>query len=220
MDLHPALLSFPQEQLESFRFTRNRIVHYGFSPRADEEPAILLVETGFRFLSACYKEFFNFDLRDGLVTEVGDQFAIALDVYERAKDIPGLHFSYCFSAFGHLIRWGVRQSLMADWENQASVHAEETGGKFERCEKRKDELERVLGAAWVFACPICDDVDTFVCELDEDSLNDRIVSLKRGECANCGLVVPKAGPFLADALCMQQITDKREEILRGFGIAD
>jgi hypothetical protein len=218
MDLYPALLSFPQEQLESFRFTRNRIVHYGFSPRDDEETAVLLLQVGFRFLEACYTEFFNFDLRDGLVREFRDQLATALDVYGRAKNIPGLHLSLCFSAFSHLVRWSVRQSLMADWENEASVHAEETGAKFERCEKRKHQLEHAFGAAWFFNCPICDDIDTFVCEVDEDRLDDHVVAFKRGECAGCGLRVPNGCPFLADALCRQQITDKREEILRGFGI--
>ncbi len=220
IELHPALLSFPQDQLENFRFTRNRIVHYGFSPRDDEETAILLLQVGFRFLGACYKEFFNFDLRDGLVMEFGDQLAIALDVYERAKDIPGRHSSWCFSAFGHLVRWTVRESLMADWENEASIHAEETGVKFDRCEKRKHQLERMFGAAWAFDCPVCGDIDAFVCELDENGLNDCVVALKRGECANCGLVVPKDCPFLADALCRQQITDKRWEILQDFGIKD
>jgi len=206
--------------LESFRFTRNRIVHYGFSPRDDEETAILLLRTGFRFLGACYKEFFDFDLQDGLVVELGEQYAIALDVYERAKDIPALHLSYCFSALGHLIRWRVRQSLMADWENEVSIHAEETGVKFDRCEKRKSELERAFGTAWIFDCPICRDVDTFVCELNEDRLGDHIVALQRGECANCALVVPNGCPFLADAFCLKQITDKHDEILREFGITD
>src|SRR5713101_4461751 len=37
--LHSALSSFDQHGLERFRFTRNRIVHYGFSPRDDEETA-------------------------------------------------------------------------------------------------------------------------------------------------------------------------------------
>jgi hypothetical protein len=176
MNLYPALVPFPQDQLESFRFTRNRIVHYGFSPRDDEATAILLLQTGFPFLSACYKEFFNFDLRDGLEIACGHQLAISLAVFESAKEMPGLHFSWCFSAFGHFIRWAVRPSFIADWENEASV-AEETGVTFGRSEKRKRELERAFGTAWAFDCPICEDVDTFVCELDEDSLDDHVVAL-------------------------------------------
>jgi hypothetical protein len=108
---------------------------------------------------------------------------------------------------------------MADWENDASVHADEIGAKFDSCEKQKNALERVFGAAWFFDCPICDDVDTFVCELDEDRLDDRAIVLKRAACASCGLVVRKM-PFLADALVGKQIAMKRTEILHDFGITD
>jgi hypothetical protein len=218
--VHPALLSFPPDQLETFRFTRNRIVHYGFSPRDDEESAILLLQIGFPFLSACYKEFFSFDLQDGLAVEFGDQLAIALDVFERATNIPNQHCSYCLSALGHLVRWTVRQSIMADWENEASIRAEETGVKFDRCEKRKSQIERMFGVAQAFNCPICGDIESFMCELDEDKLDEHLVALKRAECANCGFGVRKNCPFLADALCARQIAEKRAEILQDFGITD
>jgi hypothetical protein len=217
---YPALRTFDADDLESFRYTRNQIVHYGFSHRDDEETAALLLKIGLPLLSACYLEFFNFELLDGLVVEFGEQLTIALKVYQKAKDIPDLHFSYCFLAFAHLIRWSMRQSLMADWENDASVRADEIGTKFDACERQKKELERVFGAAWFFDCPICDDIGTFVCELDEDRLNERAVALTRAACASCGLMVRKSCPFLADALCGEQIGQKRTEILHDFGIAD
>ena len=114
MKVHTALTSFDKGELESFRWTRNRIVHYGFSPRDDEETAVLLLKTGLRFTILCYREFFNFDLLTGLAAEFGQHLGIALDVYQRAKGIPGLQLSYCFLAFGKLVRWSVRESLMAD----------------------------------------------------------------------------------------------------------
>jgi hypothetical protein len=215
-----SLSSFDKSELESFRFTRNRFAHYGFSPRDDEESAVLLLRTGYPFLIACYKEFFGFDISDGLVVELSEQFGIAVDVYAKAKSISGLHFSYCFLAFSHLIRWSVRQSLMSGWENIASIHADEIGAKFDHCEKQKNELERLLGTTWVFDCPICNDIDTFVCEIDQDQLDDHIVSLTRGVCSSCGLFVPKGCPFLVDALCREQIDEKCNEILRDFGIID
>jgi len=216
---HPALRTFDSANLDTFRFTRNRIVHYGFSPRDDEETATLLLKIGLPFLSACYREFFNFDLLNGLAVEFGEQLRIALDVYQRAKDIPDLRYSSCFSAFAHLVRWSVRQSLVADWENDASLRAEEIGTKYESCERQKNAIERVFGAPWLFDCPICDGVGTFVCELDEDRLDDRAIALKRAACASCGLVVPDI-PFLADALVGEEVVRKRAEILRDFGIID
>ena len=123
---------------------------------------------------------------DGLVAEVGEQLRIALDVYQRAKGMPDLHFTYCFSAFSHLIRWSVRQSLMADWENEASVQADENGTRFESCEERKRKLERAFGAAWCFDCPICGEIDAFICELDDDGrgiVPYRLVHRGHGPCS-------------------------------------
>jgi hypothetical protein len=216
---YPALRTFDSGALDTFRFTRNRIVHYGFSPRDDEETATLLLKIGLPFLSACYREFFIFDLLNGLVVEFGEQLRIALEVYQRTQDIPDIRYSFCFSAFAHLIRWSVRQSLMADWENDASVRADEIGAKFESCERKKNALERVFGAAWFFDCPICHDIGTFVCELDKDRLDDRAVVLKRVACASCGLIVRNI-PFLPDILVGDQVARKHTEILREFGITD
>ena len=68
---YPALRTFDAGTLDAFRFARNRIGHYGFSPRDDEETGTLLLQIGLPFLSACYREFFNFDLLSGLVVEFG-----------------------------------------------------------------------------------------------------------------------------------------------------
>jgi hypothetical protein len=212
--------SFSESQLERFRHSRNRIVHYGFSPQDDEKTAALLLDTGFSFLSACYQEFFGFDLKKALEREIVDQLWIALDVYQRAKLLAGFRASSCFSAFGHLIRTGVRQSLMHQWESEATIHAEEVGIKFDHTEKRKGKLERAFGAAWAFNCPICRDIETFVCELDESDLEKAVVTVKRGECASCGLVVPRECPLLGNALCSQQLMATSEKILAEFGIPD
>lgn len=215
-----ALSSFDESMLNTFRSTRNRFVHYGFSPQDDEESAVLLLRTGYPFLIACYKEFFGFDIVDGLMVELGEQFGITIDVYAKAKRNIDLHFTYCFLAFGHFIRWSIRKSLMPGWENIASIYADETGAKLDHCENQKLELERALGTTWVFDCPICNDIDTFVCEIDQDRLDNHMVSLTRGGCPSCGLVVPKGCPYLVDALCQKQIDKKSSEILRGFGIID
>ena len=221
ISLYPALSSFDPDELKDFRFTRNRIVHYGFTPRDDDVTATLLLQTGIPFLSACYKEFFKFDLRLGLAAEFGEQLGIALDVYANAKHLSGLHYSYCFRAFGHLIRRGINWPLMAGWEQHAALDAQRVGLKFDYCEKQKHELERKFGSAWDFDCPICDDILTFVCELDDASLlNAHVIALKRGACPSCGFVVPMECPFLVDALCRKQIMEKRDEILRAFGITD
>jgi hypothetical protein len=216
----PSLSSFDEAELEHLRLLRNRIVHYGFGPQDDEESAVLLLKSGYPFLIACFKEFFEFDLVDSLRVEFGKQFGIVFDVYAKAKHIQVSRFTYCFSAFSHHIRWSLRESLMSAWEINASIEAEERFAKYDYCEKRKHQIERVLDASWVFKCPICDEIDTFVCEIDQDRLYGHIVSFTRGECASCGLIVPNGCLFLIDALCREQIDKRSNEILQDFGIDD
>ena len=214
---YPGLDSFDERDLEDFRLKRNEIAHYGFSPRDDEPTATLLLKTGFPFLTACYSEFFGFDLVDGLAIEFGDNFKIALNVYKKTKEIPGLRFSRCFSAFSHLIRWSLRQSIMAEWENDAVTHAESRGLAFEISEEKKSEFERIFGTTWNFDCPICRGVDTFVCELDEERLATHTITLKRAACGHCDLAVDEI-PFLADALVGSEIDTKRTDILHDYGL--
>ena len=217
LDHYAGLESFDGHDLRAFLSRRNHIVHYGFSPRDDETTATLLLKTGFPFLKACYLEFFCFELVEGLALEFGENFKIALDVYQRAKALPRFRFSQCFSAFGHLILWSLRESIMAEWENEAATRAESYGLEFEICNKKKDAFERIFGATWTFDCPICRSVDTFVCELDEERLATHTITLKRAACGHCDLVVDEM-PFLADALVGSEIGTKRTDILQGYGL--
>ena len=214
---YAGLESFDEHDLRAFLSCRNQIVHYGFSPRDDEATAKLLLKTGFPFLKACYLEFFGFELVDGLAPEFGENFKIALDVYQRAKARCGLRFSQCFSAFGHLLRWSLRQSIMAEWENDAITHAECSGLEFEISQKKKNEFERIFGTTWTFDCPICRSLDTFVCELDDERLATHTITLKRAACGHCDLVVDEM-PFLANALVGSEIDTKRTAILRDYGL--
>jgi hypothetical protein len=100
-----------------------------------------------------------------------------------------------------------------------SIHSEETGAKFDHCYKRKSELEHAFGAAWIFDCFICQDLNTFMCKLDGGRLNDSVIELRRAECANCGFVVPKSSSLLANALRRSQIAEEWG-VLREFGTED
>jgi hypothetical protein len=216
--VYPALATSSDNELTPFRKARNTYVHEGFTPQDNAVAAELLLKTGLPFLRACYNHLFSYEILDGLLVEVGEQLRIALDVYQAAQSIPKLDFGYCFSAFGHLIRWSAGQSQLAAWAHEASTRAEETGAKFETCEAQKGELERIFGAAWFFDCPICDECDMLVVELDEAGLEGGRIELKRAACPSCHLIVRKDSPFLADALCQPQIVEARGRILREFGV--
>lgn len=212
------LRSSELEPLKNFRDLRNEMMHHGFSPKDNVKTAASLLEDGFRYLAECYKEFFNFDLYDGLLVEFAAQLAVAEEVYSKAKEIPELDLTYCFRAFGHLLRWSIKDSLMAHWEFQSALDADEWGGKFDACQELKDKLERRLDPPAFLDCPICDEPESLVCQLDDDKLDDGEISVKQAQCVNCGLTVPLSCPYLADVLCRKQIEEKREEILQDYGI--
>jgi hypothetical protein len=79
-------------------------------------------------------------------------------------------------------------------------------------------LDRIFGAAWFFDCPICNEFEMLVGELDENELEIGKIALKRAACPSCHLIVRSGSLFLADALCQAQFSEEREKILRGFGI--
>ena len=68
-------------------------------------------------------------------------------------------------------------------------------------------------------CPICRGCNTLLAQINEDRLDDPVVSFRRGACVKCGLVIPD-GPYLADIFLHDQIQKKTEEILEGYGIKE
>ena len=62
-------------------------------------------------------------------------------------------------------------------------------------------------------------IGSLVCQMVEGDLEERRVSLSRAVCVECDLIIPKNTPFLADAICQDQVEQNQERILRDFGIA-
>ena len=212
------LREFHEPDLENFRTTRNRMVHYGFSPKDDHVAASLLLRVGFRFLNSCYTEFFDFTLETGLLAEFYERLMTAQRVHHRAQHVPDVGLSYCFIAFGHYVRWSLRESLMAHWECESAQWADERGVKFDSCKRQKEKLQGILDPCWAFDCPNCHDIETFIAELDGRQLDTAKVHLLRAACASCGLVIPAGCPFLADEICKGGVDRHRSAILRDYGI--
>ena len=110
---------------------------------------------------------------------------------------------------------------MSDWQKDL-LHSEEESGwaSWEFQQEQKEELSwKMFDASWHFDYPVCGDPDSFICELDANQLVKGEVSLKRGACVNCSLVIPKNCPFLTDELCAKQLDEARPKILKEYGIA-
>jgi hypothetical protein len=215
-DQSPSLRTFPQSELDTFRQTRNRIVHKGFSPKDDSESVELLIRVGFPFAASCLHQLHGFDLVDSLIVEYAHHLEIAKRVYERAKGLAQ-EFTYCFRSFGHYLQWCVRDNFLSNWEFDALEEADifVKGG---RIDSEKNALERRFSASWDrFSCPICGDLDSTVVELDADALEEGKVSPLRMACFSCGFTVRSGQLFLSEALIEQQVTEQRSKILKDFG---
>jgi len=209
---------FPEARVRDFCKIRNRITHEGFNSKDNSESVGLYLEIGFPLLRASYHDFHSYDLTDGLLQEYVELLNVADEVYRRANTLTGCDLSYCLNPFGQLIRWSFKDNFSTNWEIEALVHADETGLKFDHTYKEKEKLEHMFGASWVFDCPICNEPDLVVCELDESELGASQLVPKRLACIVCGLVVRESHPFLSEVLMRTQIANAKEQILKGYGL--
>ncbi len=212
-----AVEAFDDNSLELFRETRNRITHRGFSPHDDSKSVSLYLEVGLPFLSICYREFHAFDLMEGLLMEYTEHINTAQKVLALAKAQPDLDMSYCLNSFSHLIRWCFKRNFSARWEID-TLHSEAMGGKFERTHAERQDLERLFDVPYSFTCPVCDDIESVVADLDSASLHLREVRPIRMACTNCGFVVSKSQPYLSQVLLEKQVSESMARILKEYGI--
>jgi hypothetical protein len=233
------LRMYDEEKLDAFRRKRNQLVHFGFSPKDDQECATLLLETGLPFLSLCYRVLFDFYLdwqevrpgtteftnltpeemaKAGLLSEVAEQLRFVREISYLAKRHGKFDPTHCFSAFRQFIRLGLKESANTESELDIIKHADTHGLKFELEQKAKKDLEKLLEPSWVFNCPICYGFDSVVAELDETRLHDHQIVTDRCACVQCGFVVGKGTPYISQILLTEQIANNRAEILKGFGL--
>lgn len=209
---------FSDEDLRRFRVTRNRITHRGFTPKDDSETSSLLLDVGLPFLTLCYSELHSFDVGAGLLPEYREQMDIATRVHSRAKELSGLDLSYCLNGFGHLIRWCFKRSFSSAWEIDALANSAQTGRTFQKARKERDIFEHLFDAHWSFDCPICDEGEAVVCEIDANMLESLKIVPLRMACTCCEFVVRDSQPFLSEILLEQQVAAARSRILGEYGI--
>lgn len=226
-ELFPLFTTLSDDEIKNFRFKRNDIIHYGFSPKDDDISAELLLKTGYTLIEHCYKAFFQFPLvgkdgvHGGLLPDFARHLNIARNVYNKAKEKQGLSLSYCFLSFAHRIRQYIQPEMTSDWQKDV-LDSEAGGGQrsWEYMYKQKRELDgKSFVNSWEFDCPVCHSFENFICELDVNQLKIGKIALNRGVCVDCSFVIPKNTPFLADELCKDQFEEEMPKILKDYGIA-
>lgn len=223
------------------RFTeiRNRIVHYGFTPRDDETCVVELLETGFPFLCRVYEEYFDYFLdwreirpdapdfhalsedemkKAGLIPYVADHLRVAIQVYQDGRQLDLPDRTYCINGLRRIVTHGIHLQARTWSVDRALQLADECGILFEAQAEELEALERELGdCRWTFDCPACQSVETARFAFDEAKLDDEgVITPTRGGCVECGFSVRYQEPFLAARLLADQIVEHRQAILEAL----
>ena len=222
----PLFTTINKTDIKSFRSKRNEIIHYGFSPKDDGISAIHLLRTGYDLLEDCYKSFFQFSLSGdnnsmgGLNPDFSHHLRIARAAYHKYKESKELDFTNCFISFARKVQCYMRPTFMTKWENN-KLYADviiDNGESWDFNEKQIEKISRTMDIPWRFNCPVCDEIDSFVCDLDDDQLDLGKVSLKKGTCGNCSLSISSNFSFLVDELCKDQFDREKPKIFKDLGI--
>lgn len=239
-DAFPILNEHGQTNIKVFREARNRIVHYGFSPKDDRVCAGHLVETGLPFLCALYRELFDFyvnwheiqpecsdfmQLTDserakaGLFPEIADQLCIVDRMHKLNLNRADFDHRFCFTAFSHYVRVRMKEAFKSYSEGMVDEQADANGMIFDLKEAEKGRIERGIGGeTWDFDCPICDGVESVVAWLDTDALEKKQPSLTHCVCVSCQLFIPKEAYHLADLVLDNELRERSTEILENYGL--
>jgi hypothetical protein len=229
---------YDRAKLDDLRQTRNRIVHYGFSPKDDGECGHLLVETGLPFLGALYRELFDFylDWRDvrpdasdfmqlnqqeaacvGLLPDLADQMQIIARMYELNRKREDFDVRFVFAAFAHYLRLRMRDSYASRADDTVAERAASLGIRYEAEAEEKERIAKRLGGeTWEFDCPMCYGTRSLVAGLNEEALNSNQVTLSWGVCVSCHLVMPADAYHLADLVLQAEVKEQAPAILADY----
>lgn len=203
-----------------FLNARNRIIHYGFSPKDDSEAAFYLLKTGIPLFRAILLEYFDYDpiaqLWPGTISE---QLQIALRVFEQnlAKNQVSNH-QLCFAVLMHVIAAELRDQMASLTQAEVEESSSYGDAKFQASRSVASNF-RIKGPDWDFEeCPVCPGYQSLKGILDDDELDKGQVSIRAGYCCFCGMTLPTGFMLLNNEVCRSQIDTEREKILSDYGI--
>lgn len=209
-------ISLRKKDFDKLRHARNRMIHYGISPRDDAESARYLLFTGINFISLCYKQFFGYDLIDGLLYWIADPIKVAIETFNKTSRL-NIDHSYCFIPLFSSFRIYMQPTFKPEWEYDALEKCENNGIAYEHIANKAKEIESKFIDSWKFWCPVCND-SHLIAEIDGSSLDGRVIRLNRVVCCKCDLVIPSGCPELANVLLREEIAKEREAILKDYGL--
>lgn len=199
------------DSLTNLRIKRNHLIHFGHSPKDDNESIRLSFGTALPLMNEWAKQKHKIDffkvLHGGLgvilqrsVGLIQDRSSYALG---EANLIRGVR---------HWIIHHTRDSFLSRWELFVLDSDESTVGTaiasgFDYREKALESL-KLRDPNVTLTCPICSSTEAFVVELDEESLfnGNGMFSPTLGTCTYCDFHVPAKSEKLIVELCADQLT--------------
>jgi hypothetical protein len=226
----PALRNFSGQKIACCRQTRNRIIHYGFTPRDDEECARRILQTAIPFyeqlLTVCFGYWLTWQSampgassiselppekskKVCLFPQIGDHLQLAREYFRKvAINFPSIHAGNGFIPLAHAIvrDFSSRESTA---EARTLQMMEECGGLFQVQADFASNLDAQFGygrCQW-FDCPVCDGLTTFAAKYTDEALEKNEFRFETGHCVNCDLHIQKSAIQLIELMLVDQLDD-------------
>ena len=176
-----------------------------------------MIRVALPLLDICYGDFHSIDLYTDLrgLPAFAHHLSVAAQVCARARP-AGVDLTYCIGSFAHLVRLFIKPTFTSASESETLDHEVSNDVNWDIKQRYKDAFERLYGMSWTFNCPVCEDFESLVCDLETE--DQRLVP-KKMACANCNYIVHDSEPFIAEVLLREQLTeDLRRRILKEYGL--
>ena len=202
----------------NFFKTRNSVIHYGYTPESTDICARQLLGAGFPILSNLYEALFDIHLTKKTTDTKTLFFFTKLErFWEDTNKIYQLALAkkedYVAYALLPLMDY-TRYLMHDDGDDGSSTYSLY---EYEKGSRVKEVLEKRYTYPHEFECPICG-MDSFVAGLDEEDLEDNIITIEEGECALCEFSVNSKQRLVLDVIMEDELKKKSPELRKGYGI--
>jgi hypothetical protein len=218
----PTEKRLPLGELRKFRETRNRLTHYGFTPRDDEESVSLFLKTALPFLDAWMEHSNGISIVDSLIWDLGPKVRVSMAL-NRPTSRSEISAIDSIRGVAHGILRHTRYFFLTWWEreildNDATTLGTRPISGFDLKEGLKKKLLQD-DPSTVIDCPICAGADSLVVKVDEELLDKRRVLPIAARCVECSFSLPSQAKGLLTALCQKQFTPELcTRTLKEYGV--
>ena len=208
--------------LVELREKRNNFIHFGFSPRDNEESARLYFKTALPFLDAIIEKSVGISIIDSLVYDLGPMVKLAVKLIssDAKENISSL------DAIRGVNRWinhHTRFSYLTWWEKEVLEDNESTFGSGRICgfDLKMELKEKLLNytPSAIIDCPICGASDSLIINFDDKKFNCKELDPVSARCVECDLRLNEGKSLLLQQLCAKQLTPEFcIDTLKSYGL--